>query len=112
MKQFLLAIILIHAATSCKLNLGAQVNLVDNVLINCQGAQNHVTYGVQNLPSGVRLHNNRLEVFDNSRVTSGQYPVRIRAFENGQVLDEQVVVIVLGPQTGNFGRGIRTISVS
>lgn len=54
-----------------------------------------MTYEAQNLPQGVRLHNDKIELFDSSNNNGGYYPVKIRATDSSGSVDERIVVVVI-----------------
>lgn len=61
----------------------------------CSKATGQVRFEAQNLPPGVRVHNDRIELFDNSQVNNGNYPIRIRASDDSGTSDERIIILVV-----------------
>lgn len=128
MKSILISLLLLTASLSFKLEIGAQITLDQAYQLSCAGAQGPVSYQASNLPAGVRLNNNKIEVFDNSKASAGYYPVKIKAQDAAGSVDERIVVVsisgsntysVTGGNTvafnaGNFfaNQGVRTVTIT
>lgn len=121
MKTILIATLLLTACFGLELKVGAQLNLDKAYSLACSGAQGAITYQASNLPQGVRLYNDKIELFDNKQASSGYYPVTIRAEDSAGSVDERIVVLVIkgsgsvAINTGSFfgsQESVRTISIS
>lgn len=93
MKAILISVLLVTASMAIKLEVGAQVDLSRPLSLACSGAQGSVSYEAQNLPQGVRLYNDKIELFDNNKAQTGFYPVKIKASDAAGSVDERIIVI-------------------
>lgn len=95
MKRLIISVALVSWAISLQLQIGTQLTLDQAYQLACSDAQGPVTYEAQNLPQGVRLHNDKIELFDSSNNNGGYYPVKIRATDSSGSVDERIVVVVI-----------------
>ena len=49
---------------------------------------------MQNLPQGVKLNGNRIEIVDKT-ASNGYYPVKIKAWDQSGKTDERIIVIII-----------------
>ena len=120
MKAILISLLLVSAALTLKLEVGAQVDLSSPLALECSGAQGQVSYEAHNLPQGVRLYNDKIELFDNNNARSGYYPVKVRASDSSGSVDERIIVVSIRADnsvsfsTGGLlnNQGATTVSVS
>ncbi len=110
MKTIILATLILSVALGLKLQLGTQIDLSNSaVALACTGATGPVTYQAQNLPSGVRLYNDKIELFDNSNANNGYYPIKIRANDASGASDERIILLVVKAEKGST---IESVTVS
>lgn len=95
MKRLIISVALVSWAVGLQLQIGTQLTLDQAYQLACSNAQGPVTYEAQNLPQGVRLHNDKIELFDSSNNNGGYYPVKIRATDSSGSVDERIVVVVI-----------------
>ena len=62
MLRVLLALILIVASICFNLKVGSQINLSDSYQLSCNGGNGHIYYSAKNLPNGVKLIDDKLEI--------------------------------------------------
>ena len=121
MKTILFAVLLITTSFGLQLQIATQLNLDQAYSLTCSGAQGQVTYQADNLPQGVRLSNDKIELFGDN-YAAGYYPVKIRAQDSTGAVDERIVVLVLSGRadsvsvnTGNLFANqntVRTVRIS
>ena len=65
MKALIFGVLLLASALALQLQVGTELTLDQAYQLACSGAQGPVRYEAQNLPQGVRLYNDKIELFDN-----------------------------------------------
>ena len=80
MKQvILLCLIGFTIASRLRLQIEPKISLVNSYELACSGAKGQVSYQATNLPAGVSLIGNRIEIVDSSKCRNGYFPVKIKA---------------------------------
>ena len=95
MKKFILCFTLLALTLGLQLQVDPRLVLEDSYQLHCANAQGSVTYQVQNLPSGVILKGNQIQISPQGQAVDGYYPVRVRAQDITGQSDERVIVIVV-----------------
>ena len=81
-----------------RLNIPNRINLKSSYNLKCENFHGNVTYNADNLPSGGKLNQDKLEIYDSSLLKEGYFVVRIRAEDSYGSTDEQIIVLVIQKQ--------------
>lgn len=94
MKKVLISLIFIGLCVSFNLKLTSPLVLDDQYELTCEDAVGEVRYAAHNLPQGVRLAGNTIEIYDAEQVKEGPMPIRITAEDSLGQYTERLVVII------------------
>ena len=95
MNKVVITVLLCSLAFSFKLKVGSTVTLNEAYQLHCEDAEGPVHYHADNLPKGVRLHGDRLEIYDKQAVQEGYHTVRVSATDSHGQFDQTLIVVII-----------------
>ena len=95
MKSVIVCLIFLAFVSALELQVDPRLVLENTYQLQCINAQGKVTYQIQNLPKGITLNDNVLQINSNGAAADGFYPVRVKAQDAAGQTDERIVVIVV-----------------
>ena len=77
--KLIFTFLLLTLTISLRLKVKSPLTLQKNYQLECEGAEGSVEYHADNLPKGVRINGDKLEVSNSAEVKEGYYTIKLHA---------------------------------
>lgn len=94
MKKVIICLIFFGLCVSFNLQLTSPLTIKGSHELKCEDAVGKVHYEAHNLPKGVRLTGNIIEIYDDKQVKEAPMPIRITAQDQQGQYTERLVVVI------------------
>lgn len=94
MNRIIVASLLIMFCVSFHLNSKQRIDFNGQYKITCTGAQGLVSFGAEDLPSGMKLKGDTIVVENADLLKDGYYPVKLTAFDEHNE-DSKIVLMIV-----------------
>ena len=95
MKKLLFFLLGLALVMALDLKIQTKIDLDNPYKLHCIDAHGRVVYFATNLPEGVRLAGDTIEIYDINKVKGDLHTIKIKAVDESGQVDEKIVILVI-----------------